>query len=220
MTVVRPVEGADVCTVLHYGAVMAPDPEPPEFDAVAAAKELDDMLAESPSDGHDDGYIARLEADIEELTALVAAKEAVAQRASERADQAHAEIEAAGKRLAIAAAKEVEQRTRQLLEGFLPVVDDLDRGIAAARKHSESADVVAGLELVRRSMLARLGQFGVTHAPALGEVFDPKRHEAIALVPVTDPANDGRVVDVMREGYQIGDDTLRPAGVAVGKRTG
>jgi molecular chaperone GrpE len=62
-----------------------------------------------------------------------------------------------------------------------------------------------------------LGQFGVTHAAARGEVFDPNRHEAIALVPVTDAAQDGRVIDVMREGYLIGDETLRPAGVAVGK---
>jgi len=107
-----------------------------------------------------------------------------------------------------------------LLESFLPVIDDLDRGIAAAKQHAESADVVVGLELVRRSMLSRLEQLGVTHAPALGEVFDPQRHEAIALVPVADPAQDGRVIDVMREGYMIGGETLRPAGVAVGKRTG
>ena len=50
-----------------------------------------------------------------------------------------------------------------------------------------------------------------------GERFDPQRHEAIALVPVTDPAQDGQVIDVMREGYLIGDEVLRPAAVAVGK---
>jgi molecular chaperone GrpE len=99
------------------------------------------------------------------------------------------------------------------------VVDDLDRGILAAKQHAESQDVVTGLELVRRSLLTRLGQLGVTHAPARGELFDPDRHEAVALVPVTDPAQDGRVIDVMREGYLIGEATLRPAGVAVGKRT-
>lgn len=201
---------------------MVPDPESPEFDAVAAAKELDDLLGDSsstaPSDGQD--YIAGLEAEIEELNALVAKKEELLQRANQRADQAHAEIEAAGKRLAAASAKELEQRTRKLLEGFLDVVDDLDRGIAAAKQHAESADVVTGLELIRRSMLARLGQFGVTHVRALGERFDPQRHDALALVPVTDPAQDGRVIDVMREGYLIGEDTLRPAGVAVGKRAG
>jgi len=196
------------------------DPES-DFDAIAAAKELDDMLGDTANDtrgARNDGYIESLESDIEELNAVIAQKEALLQKANDRADQAHAEIEAAGKRIEGASAKELEQRTRKLLEGFLSVVDDLDRGIAAARKHVESADVVTGLELVRRNLLAQMKQFGVEHAPALGEPFDPRRHEAIALVPVTDPAQDGRVIDVMREGYSIGDDTLRPAGVAVGRR--
>ena len=200
---------------------MVPDPDPPEFDAVAAAKELDELLGGSPasdgSDGKTDDYIASLEADIEDLNALLAKKQTELDRANARADQAHAEIEAAGRRLESAAAKELEQRTRKLLESFLPVVDDLDRAIAAAKTHIESADVVAGLDLVRRSLLTRLGQFGVAHLPALGEKFDPQRHDALALVPVTDSAQDGRVLDVMREGYLIGEDTLRPAGVAVGK---
>ena len=210
-----------MASFVGYAPIMVPDPESPEFDAVAAAKELDDILDESSSSGGapNDGYIASIEAEIEELNALVAQKEALLESANARAEQAHAEIEAAGKRLESAAAKELEQRTRKLLESFLPVIDDLDRAIAAAKTHAESADVVAGLDLVRRSMLTRLGQFGVTAAPALGEVFDPQRHEAIAMVPVTDAAQDGRVIDVMREGYLIGGDTLRPAGVAVGKRT-
>jgi molecular chaperone GrpE len=200
------------------------DPDPPEFDAVAAAKELDDLLGEpasstAPSGSGSDRYIATLESEIEALNALVAKQEQELQRANQRAEQAHAEIEAAGKRIANASAKELEQRTRKLLESLLPVVDDLDRGIAAAKHHVESADVVAGFELVRRNLLSRLAQLGVTHAPALGEKFDPQRHEAIALVPVTDPAQDGRVIDVLREGYLIGEDTLRPAGVAVGKRS-
>ena len=199
-----------------------PDPDPSDFDAVAAARELDDMLGDTSSAAPADNssYIESLESEIEELNALVAQKEALLAKANERADQAHAEIAAAGKRIAAASAKDLEQRTRKILESFLPVVDDLDRAIAAARKHASSTDVAEGMELVRRSMLARLGQFGVTHAPALGEPFDPQRHEAIAMVPVTDPAQDGRVIDVAREGYSINNETLRAAGVAVGKRAG
>lgn len=195
-------------------------PDDPEFDAVAAARELDDLLG-TPSasgGGYTAGMEAALETEIVELNALLAKKESELAAANARADQAYAEIEAAGKRLANAAQKDLERRTRNLLESFLPVIDDLDRGIAAARKHASSADVVAGLELVKRGLVARFAQLGVTHAPALGEVFDPARHEAIALVPVTNPAQDGRVIDVMREGYLIGDTVLRPAGVAVGKR--
>jgi molecular chaperone GrpE len=198
-----------------------PDSDPSDFDAVAAAKELDELLG-TPStsvEGVGDDYTASLETDIEQLNALVAKKEAELVAANKRADQAHAEIEAATRRIETASGKELARRTRNLLEGFLSVIDDLDRAIAAAKQQAESADVVEGLGLVRRSMLTKMGQFGVTHAPAQGEKFDPQRHEAIALVPVTDPAQDGRVIDVMREGYLIGDETLRPAGVAVGKRT-
>jgi len=204
---------------------MVPDPDPSDFDAVAAAKELEELLGDSSSSAaKDDSYTAGLEAEIEELNGLLAKKDAELAKkdaelvkANARAEQAHAEIDAAGNRLASASVKELEQRTRKLLETFLPVIDDLDRAIVAAKNHVESADVVEGLDLVRRSMLTRLGQFGVTHAPALGEKFDPQRHDAIAMVPVTDAAQDGRVIDVVREGYLIGEDTLRPAGVAVGK---
>ena len=178
-----------------------PGPDSPAFDAVAAAKELDDLLGTpSTTSDHDASYVAGLEAEIEELNNLVAQKEALLKKANTRADQAHAEIEAAGKRLANASAKDLEQRAHKILESFLPVVDDLDRAIAAAKSQPHAADLLAGIELVRRNLLARFGQFGVTHAPALGEPFDPERHEALALVPVKDAAQDGRVIDVMREG--------------------
>jgi molecular chaperone GrpE len=196
-----------------------PADEDPDFDAVAAVKELEDALgAASPVVApRDDEYDAVLEAEIEQLTSLLAQKDELLRRADQRADQAHAEIAAVRRRLEAEASRELERKSRELVTSFLFVVDDLDRAIAAAKQHEHSPDVIAGIELVRRELLGRLGQLGVAHAPALGEPFDPVRHEAMALVPVSDPAQDGRVVGVIREGYTIHDDTLRPAGVAVGK---
>jgi molecular chaperone GrpE len=201
---------------------VAPDPDldpPSDFDAIAAAEELDAALA-APGSGSGPGGDALLEGELDELQRQLARKDAELQRAHQRATQAHAEVEAIERRLAAASAKELERRTRALIASFLHVVDDLDRAITAARTADHPADVVTGIELVRRELLARFGQLGVAHAPALGERFDPERHEAMAVVPVIDPAQDGVVVAVMREGYSIGDDTLRPAGVAVGKRAG
>ncbi|MDX2086823.1 MAG: nucleotide exchange factor GrpE [Kofleriaceae bacterium] len=199
---------------------MSTDRNASHFDAVAAARELEDSMGDlSPSAADTTGdYVTVLESEVEQLTAALAKKDEELRRANARADQAYAEIEAVQRRVENNAAKELEQRTRKLLESFLPVIDDLDRAIAAARVHGQGAELLAGVELVRRQLLATLGRYGVTHAPALGELFDPNRHEAIAAVPVTNPAQDKRVVDVMREGYLIGDQTLRPASVAVGKR--
>ncbi len=199
---------------------MTREPDP-AFDAVAAAAELDEALGEgaaAPGTGEtSDGYVAILEAEIEQLNALVAEKEQLLERAAARADRADGEIAAARRRLAADSARELEQRTRGLFCGFLDVVDDLDRAIEVTRTLEHNPDVLAGIELVRRQLLNHLAQLGVAHVPALGEPFDARRHEAMALVPVTEAARDGRVVAVMREGYSIGEDTLRPAGVAVGK---
>ncbi len=199
---------------------MTREPEA-EFDAVAAAAELEEALGEgaaTPGAGDQaDGYVTMLETEIEQLHVLLGQKDELLRRANERADHAHEEIAAARRRLAADSDRELEQRTRTLLRGFLDVVDDLDRAIEATRKLEGDPEVVAGIELVRRELLAHLGQLGVSNVPAFGQPFDPRRHEAMALVPVTDPDQDGRVVGVLREGYSIVEDSLRAAGVAVGK---
>lgn len=188
---------------------------------MAAAAELEEALgagSAAPRTGdQSDRYVALLEAEIEQLHLMLAQKDELLARANQRADQAHLEIEGARRRLAADSSRELEQRMRGLLGGLLDVVDDLDRAIAATRKLEHDPEVLAGIELVRRQLLAQLGQLGVAHVPALGEPFDPRYHEALALVPVSDAEQDGRVVGVMREGYSIGGDALRPAGVAVGK---
>src|SRR5688500_17719407 len=89
---------------------MVPDPDPSELDAVAVAKELDDLLAESSTSATAEGrsdYIKILEIEIEEVNAQLAKNEVLLAQANERADEAHAEIAAASKRLASAATKEL-----------------------------------------------------------------------------------------------------------------
>lgn len=202
--------------------------EPPSFDAVGAAAELEAALGARvstadtvpgtdidfpiglPSTSSNDSYVALLEAETEELTALVAKKEERIQTLESEAERARARIERA-------AAKESEQRTRTLVLGFLDVLDDLDRALAAARQGGVAQAVIEGMELVRKRFLGRLGELGVRHAPALGTRFDPGLHEAMSVVPTQETEHDGMVVGVMREGYLMGEETLRPAGVAVAK---
>ena len=76
---------------------------------------------------------------------------------------------------------------------------------------------LAGVKMVRDQFLATLQGLGVRRLASLGERFDPRRHEAISSIPVSDPAQDGVVVGVVRDCYLIGDETLRYGMVAVGK---
>jgi molecular chaperone GrpE len=99
-------------------------------------------------------------------------------------------------------------------------VDNLDRAIAAASASDDSSgpstELARGVRLVRDQFLAKLEGFGVVRVPAVGERFDTARHEAVTIAAVTDPAQDGVVVSVIKEAYAIGDDLLRPASVVVG----
>ena len=63
---------------------------------------------------------------------------------------------------------------------------------------------------------AKLASFGVVRVEAFGQPFDTARHEAVATTSV-DAEREGFVVAVMKEGYAIGDEVLRPASVVVGR---
>jgi molecular chaperone GrpE len=209
---------------IPIGAPRQPRRGPEEFDAISAARELEDSLAEgearsrASSAGGADGYVEILEGEIAALEQELERERALREQAEARAGRAVAEVERSGERLARESGRELERRTHSVLRAFLEVLDDLDRAIAAAREGEHAREVLAGTEMVRKRFLQTMGRFGVAHRPALGERFDPEIHEAVAAVPVDDAARDGEIVGVVSEGYTIGDEVLRAARVAVGKR--
>jgi molecular chaperone GrpE len=71
--------------------------------------------------------------------------------------------------------------------------------------------------MVRRQFLSKLEGLGVKPIESGDARFDPMLHEAVSTVPASSPDQDGMVVGIIRQGYRIGDDVLRPAAVAVAK---
>jgi len=105
-----------------------------------------------------------------------------------------------------------------LARDLLTSVDDLERAIehASAGGGAQDTALFSGVDLVRRNLLAALEKHGVVRVPALGEPFDPSRHEAVAMVDVENAAPN-TVVAEHRPGYMIGDRLLRPAMVVVSR---
>lgn len=163
---------------------------------------------------------ADMESEITRLRALVAEKDQHAREAAVRARLATEELERAKQRIRKDALKDAEQRNRAVLRSFLEVVDDLDRAIAVARERTEDSAMLQGVELVRKRFIDKLAHHDVTHRPSQGCRFDPAVHEAMSIVPVADASLDGVIIGVVREGYEIGDEVLRPAAVAVGRHSG
>jgi molecular chaperone GrpE len=96
-------------------------------------------------------------------------------------------------------------------EDLLPVKDALEKALATPNQTVES--LKAGAELTLKALQSALARGGVVEVDPAGQKFDPNRHQAMQLVPSSQPAN--TVVDVYQKGYLINDRILRPALVTV-----
>jgi molecular chaperone GrpE len=153
--------------------------------------------------------VEQLEQQLADRTAQLQTYQADHRRAIE-------EFEQVKSRLRRDTAREVERGRRAVIVELLDVIDNLDRALLTGRDAPPSA-MLEGVELVRQQFLAKLEAFGVTPLPALHQTFDATRHEAVTTAAVADPAKDGTVVAVLKQGYGVGDDVLRPASVVVGQ---
>jgi molecular chaperone GrpE len=156
---------------------------------------------------------------VEELEQRLAEKDRLLQDYITQYKQASQEFEEARARLRKDVGREAERNRRALLLDLLQVIDNLDRAVDAARAKASDDSLVQGVEMVRRQFLATLEGYGVKRFEALGETFDPDRHDAVTVVPAKGPDEDGRVAGIIAPGYAIGDDVLRHASVAVARRS-
>jgi molecular chaperone GrpE len=128
--------------------------------------------------------------------------------------RALAETENVRRRIERTADDRVRYANEGLLRDLIPVLDNFDRALTAARAAGGAANVVEGVELIQREVLRVLERHGLTRYSALGQPFDPARHEAIARVTSGEAAPD-TVVGETGPGYLLNGRVLRPALVAV-----
>jgi molecular chaperone GrpE len=102
-----------------------------------------------------------------------------------------------------------------LIRDLLPVVDDLERALAAAADSPDKA-LRSGVELIHRQLLEAMRRRGAESFETIGEDFDPAWHEALASDPA-DGRRDGEITAEIRRGYRIGTRLIRPAMVKVAK---
>lgn len=184
---------------------------PPEGEAAAEGGAVEVELGA----GGDAEALAR---EVETLRAQVELSQEKGRETMEKLRETHdrllratADLENYKKR----AAKEREEIQKfgveKVVKDLLPVVDGLDRALAAA----PAADPLAeGVRLVRAALEQVLARHGVVGFSALGEKFDPALHEALMQIPTGDkPA--GTVVLEHARGFRLHERLLRPAMVGV-----
>ncbi len=122
-------------------------------------------------------------------------------------------------------AKEYQEReaeaNRNLIAKLLPVLDNFDRALEAAKNHGEKSEAFEsfyqGIKLIDQQIHDLLEQEGLKEFNSKGEEFDPNRHDAM-LVIETDEHEPGTVLDEIERGFAYRGKVLRHARVTVSKR--
>ena len=104
--------------------------------------------------------------------------------------------------------------TVNLLQGILPVLDNLQLALEAARQQTDAATIANGVAIVLEQFKSVLGHHGLKEVNPVGQKFDPHRHESISHQPSREVPEE-HVLKVVRTGYTLHGRLLRPASVVV-----
>lgn len=114
--------------------------------------------------------------------------------------------------------QELDDNRRRVLEGLaqelLPALDTFAMALAAHESGSDANALVEGVRMTRVLLTGALERHGLQEIQALGQPFDPARHEAVAVEP-TAGVPEGQIVRVLQTGYQLGDRVVRYSRVVV-----
>lgn len=179
-------------------------------DILKAAEAGEKNPSEGDADASEEGSPA--EARIQELEMELATLKDQALRAMADAENVKRRSE---KEVAAARVFGIERFANDILS----VHDNLSRALGVLEGSDKSElgenakNLVEGIELTEKDLMAALARHGVTAVPGVGSKFDPNVHQAVANIPSSEEK--GHVATVMQTGFKIGDRTLRAAMVAV-----
>jgi molecular chaperone GrpE len=108
-----------------------------------------------------------------------------------------------------------ERQAFDLARGFFDPVQNLKRSLEQGA--DDPAVLVSGLQMVLKQFMGAMEKLGMEEIPGIGSNFDPTVHEALAVTPVLDPEQDGKVLMVHSDGYTVNGKVLVASQVVIGK---
>ena len=104
-----------------------------------------------------------------------------------------------------------------LMTVLLPILDDFDRGLSEIKKVKDK-ELLKGMELIKNKLQNSLTQKGLSLVEIKqGDVFDVDLHEAITQIPAPSEDLKGKIIDVVEQGYKLGDKVIRYPKVVIGQ---
>jgi molecular chaperone GrpE len=170
-------------------------------------------------DPADAGAQAEHGGELEALRAQLAEKDKTIAELKDKYLRTLAESENVRKRVRQQSEESIRIQREAILRDLLPIIDNLERALAASRSGTDAKTIVDGVEMTVRALIDFLRAQGVTPLQSIGQSFDPNRHEAVDHV-ASEAHPPNTVVDEFHRGYLIGERVLRPARVSVAKGNG
>ncbi len=131
------------------------------------------------------------------------------------AARSQADLDNFRKRMAREKTEAIQYANRSLLDGLLPIIDNFDMGLRAAKDaEGDQSMIYQGMAMVFRQIEDFLTDNGVSFVESDGQVFDPNVHEAIKQES-SDTVPEGNIIYAARRGYRLKDRILRAANVIV-----
>ena len=181
------------------------------------SKKTDSMRSDSSEEVVDTALPSETgQNELEELREKFQAKEKESKENYERYLRQVAEVDNFKKRVNREKEDAIRYANENLIKDILPVIDNLERAIAHAQGGGNGKPLVEGVEMVLRGLLDVFSKYGVVQVPAVGEVFDPGKHEAMAQVE-SNQYEPNTVISEHHRGYLFRDRLLRPALVTIAK---
>ncbi len=110
----------------------------------------------------------------------------------------------------------VERGCEGAWKAILPILDDMERAVAASHKSDDVEALRQGEELVMKKFESVLSAAGITVIECVGKPFNEEEQEAVARFAAGEDKR-GEVIDCVQRGYKLGEHVLRYAKVVVGE---
>ena len=165
-----------------------------------AAQDDDEALETAGEEVNDNQTAEKLTAELEEL--------------NQRFLRVAADFENYKRRTNLEREDLLKYSNAKLLGELLPVIDNFELGLKNASSSPEVQSFLKGVEMIYTQLMGILEKEGLQKIAAVGEHFDPNKHEAVMQV-TDETVEDDTVVEELRAGYQLKDKVLRPAMVKV-----
>jgi molecular chaperone GrpE len=177
----------------------------------------DEEIVETAENNDEDAAVDEVQDEVDDGVSELEKAQQEAEKAKDTMLRLAAEFENYKRRMERERSIALKYAEESLVKELLPAIDNLERAIEQGKESHNVEDLLAGVELTHKGLMAALEKFEVAPMESIGEPFDPNHHEALAMEE-SDDMDANSVLKEFQKGYKYKDRLIRPAKVVVAKK--